>query len=75
MAQRVIREIREVTHEDVRGLLRERVTEAGSQRAYSQAHGVHEAMVSVCLNGAKPSRSILLSLGVRTALVIEGDAR
>jgi len=67
--------IREVTHDDVRDLLRERVAEAGSQRAYSKARGVHEAMVSVCLNGAKPSRSLLAALGVRTALVIEGDAR
>lgn len=72
MAQRLIRE---VTHDDVRGLLRERVTEAGSQRAYSQANGVHEATVSLCLGGAKPARSVLAALGVRHALVIDGDAR
>lgn len=67
--------IREVTHDDVRDLLRERVSEAGSQRAYSKAHGVHEATVSLCLGGAKPARSVLAALGVRTALVVEGDAR
>ncbi len=67
--------VRVVTDDDVRDILRVRVAEAGTQRAYSLSSGVHEATVSTVLNGGRPTKALLAALGVRPALIIERDAR
>lgn len=67
--------VRVVSVEEVRGILRDRVVEAGSQRAYARSSGLHEATVSTVLSGARPTRAVLTALGVRQALVVEGGAR
>ena len=66
---------RVVSVDEIRDLLRDRVAQAGSQRAYARATGLHEATVSCVLSGARPTRAVLTALGVRPVLVIEGDAR
>ncbi|KQO57994.1 hypothetical protein ASF24_15205 [Methylobacterium sp. Leaf86] len=64
---------RVVSEVDVRTLLRQGVDEAGSRLAFAQLHGVNANDVSSVLTGRKaPSRSLLRSIGVTRALVIEG---
>lgn len=64
---------RVVSEADVRALLRAGVDEAGTQLAYAQRHGVNANDLCQALRGRKaPTRSLLRSVGVTRALVIEG---
>lgn len=64
---------RVVSEVDVRTLLRQGVDEAGSRLAFAQRHGVNANDLSSVLTGRKaPSRSLLRTVGVTRALVIEG---
>lgn len=64
---------RVVSEVDVRALLRQGVDEAGSRLLFAQRHGVNANDLSSVLTGRKaPSRSLLRTVGVTRALVIDG---
>lgn len=64
---------RVVNQQDVVEMLRQRVAEAGSQRAFAMAAGVNASDLGAALKGTKaPTRSLRAAVGVEDAMVQRG---
>lgn len=65
-----------VTEAEAVELLRSRVVEAGSKKAFATAAGVNANDLGQALLGRKaPTRALLAAVGVRKALVLEEASR
>lgn len=63
-----------VSYDQIRDLLRAGVAEAGSQRAFAQACGIHEGDLSQWLKLRRlPSERAMQFVGVERHLVLVGD--
>lgn len=55
-----------ITEQQVRGLLRRAIEEAGSQSAFARKHGIPKSYVSMMASGQRPmTEGLLAILGVR----------
>ena len=66
-----------MTEEEVLELLRQKVSESGSQLAFSRAHGVDRSQLCCMLGGAKrivhPTPQLLRALGLRKVISYEKE--
>lgn len=66
--------MRDIAYDDVRQMIRDAVTEAGSQAEFARKAGVSYQTVSVVLQGLTPGEKILDAIGIERVITYRRKA-